>query len=77
MSLPGLFLISKRVWLKIHSWLVLVCATVTLILGLVIWFLTLETRTNMGAIWARQTPSMQQLLQQKVHGLTKSTRHTD
>ena len=65
-SLPGLLLPNNRLWLKAHSWLVVGCASVTLILGLEIWFSTLQTRASLGVMWGQQTPHMQSLLQQKV-----------
>ena len=61
MVLPG-----NRIWLKIHGWMVVVCAWFTLILGLIIWFDTLRTRSNLSTVWAQQTPQVQSLLQQKV-----------
>lgn len=39
---------------------------VTLILGLDIWFSTLQTRASLGIMWGQQTSHMQSLLQQKV-----------
>ena len=65
-SLAGIFLKLKRLWLKIYSGLVLACAMLTLILGLLIWFSTLKTRANMGTVWSQQPPNVQDLLQQKV-----------
>lgn len=36
-----------------------------MIIGLDIWVQTLKTRSNMGALWAQQTPQVQSLLQQR------------
>lgn len=57
---------SSRLWLKLHGGLVVACAIVTLALGLRIWFLTLQTRSNLGLLWARQSRENQSILQQKV-----------
>lgn len=66
LSLPALFLPTNRGWLRVQGWLVVVCATFTLSLGVAIWFETLQTRQNLSALWGRETPQIQSLLQQKV-----------
>jgi hypothetical protein len=66
LSLPGLFLPTNRGWLRTQGWLVVVCATFTLGLGLAIWVETLQTRQSLSAVWGRETPLIQSLLQQKV-----------
>lgn len=67
-SLPGIVLPlpSSRTWLKLHAGLVVTCAIVTLALGLRVWLLTLQTRSNLGLLWARQSRENQSILQQKV-----------
>ena len=65
-SLPALVMPMTRGWLKGFGYMVTVCATFTLILGLDIWFDTLKTRSRLGTIWAAQPPSSQSLLQQEV-----------
>ncbi|CAO2651153.1 Nn.00g094500.m01.CDS01 [Neocucurbitaria sp. VM-36] len=65
LSLPALFLPTNRGWLRTQGWLVVVCATFTLGLGLAIWVETLETRKNLSVLWGRETPLIQSLLQQK------------
>lgn len=67
-SLPGLVLPlpSSRIWLKLHAGLVVACAIVTLLLGLRIWFLTLQARSNLALLWASQSRENQSILQQKV-----------
>ena len=65
-SLPGATMSTNRSLLKLHSWLVIACALLTLVLGLAIWFSTLKTRSNLSVLWSRQTPDMQSLLQQRV-----------
>lgn len=67
-SLPGVVLPlpSSRTWLKLHAGLVVACAIVTLALGLRVWLLTLQTRSNLGLLWARQSREHQSVLQQKV-----------
>lgn len=64
-SLPALFLPTNRGWLRAQGWLVVVCATFTLALGLAIWIETLQTRRNLSVLWGRETPQIQSLLQQK------------
>ncbi|KAF2190533.1 hypothetical protein K469DRAFT_560112 [Zopfia rhizophila CBS 207.26] len=65
LSLPALFLPQNRGWLRAQGWLVVFCATFTLGLGLAVWASTLQTRRNLAMLWARETPLVQSLLQQK------------
>lgn len=65
LSLPALFLPQNRGWLRAQGWLVVVCATFTLGLGLSVWVETLQTRRNLGIVWGREPPLVQSLLQQK------------
>ncbi|EOA90928.1 uncharacterized protein SETTUDRAFT_25026 [Exserohilum turcica Et28A] len=65
LSLPALFLPNNRGWLRIMGWLVVVCATFTLGLGVAIWVETLGTRSNLNVLWGAETPLIQSLLQQK------------
>ena len=37
-----------------------------MVIGLVLWFDTLKTRSNLSTVWAAQTQEVQSLLQQKV-----------
>jgi hypothetical protein len=71
LSLPALFLPTSRGWLRTQGWLVVVCATFTLGLGLAIWIETLETRHNLSLLWGSEPPLIQSLLQQKVSRLCK------
>lgn len=66
LSLPALFLPTNRGWLRTQGWLLAICATFTLGLGLAIWVETLETRRHLSGIWGRERPLTQSLLQQKV-----------
>lgn len=66
LSLPALFLPTNRGWLRAQGWLVVVCATFTLGLGVAIWVETLQTRQNLSVLWGRESPQIQSLLQQKV-----------
>lgn len=66
LSLPALFLPMNRGWLRAQGWLVVVCATFTLGLGIAVWVDTLETRAELSEIWQRESPLIQSLLQQKV-----------
>ncbi|WEW56752.1 hypothetical protein PRK78_002203 [Emydomyces testavorans] len=65
LSIPGILQPNDRVWLKIHGWMVVVSGFITLIIGLVIWFLTLRTRSTLNTAWGQQTPQVQSLLQQR------------
>jgi len=64
-SLPALAMPSNRGWLKLQGWLVVVCSFFTLVLGLFMWFDTLQTRKNLNVIWGRQEPKVQSLLQER------------
>ena len=66
LSLPALFLPMNRGWLRTQGWLVVVCATFTLGLGIAVWVDTLQTRVELSEIWQREAPLIQSLLQQKV-----------
>ena len=56
----------NRGWLRTQGWLVVVCATFTLGLGIAVWVDTLQTRAELSEIWQRESPLIQSLLQQKV-----------
>jgi len=66
-SLPALALPMNRSWLKIQGWSVVLCSFFTLILGLVIWFDTLQTQKNLGIVWMKQSMQVQSLMQQRFH----------
>jgi hypothetical protein len=59
----------------IHSYAVIVCTIFTLSLGLNVWFMTLQTTSNLEAIWGTQPVEVQSLLQQRFNccGYTNST----
>ena len=67
-SLPGAALSSNRIWLKITGALITLTALLTLIIGVDIWFSTLQTRANLGITWGQQSQLSQSLIQQKVGG---------
>ncbi|KAL8941174.1 MAG: hypothetical protein Q9216_002403 [Gyalolechia sp. 2 TL-2023] len=64
-SIPGLIAKANRTWFKVHSWMVLICILVTLVIGLEIWFSTLKTRSNLGVMWQKESPEIQELLQKR------------
>ncbi|ELR04547.1 phospholipid scramblase 1 [Pseudogymnoascus destructans] len=64
-TIPALLMPTSRMWLKIHGYLVFICAMVSMAIGLVLWFDTLKTRTNLSTVWAAQAQEVQSLLQQK------------
>lgn len=65
-TIPALLMPTSRMWLKLHGYLVFVCAMVSMVIGLVLWFDTLKTRSNLSTVWAAQPQDVQSLLQQKV-----------
>lgn len=70
LSLPALAMPMSRGWLKLQAWLVVVCAVFTLVIGLFIWFDTLEVRKNLGVVWGSMSPTIQDLMQQRVRIVT-------
>jgi hypothetical protein len=65
LSIPAMVSTTHRTILRFHGYAVVFCAVFSMLIGLVIWFETLKTRSNMAALWAQQTPHVQSLLQQK------------
>jgi hypothetical protein len=55
-----------RGWLKLHGYMVVICALFTLVIGLDIWFDTLRTRQNLLVVWNAQPSATQSLVQQEV-----------
>ncbi|KAI9661236.1 MAG: phospholipid scramblase 1 [Bathelium mastoideum] len=74
-ALPAFILPLNRVFLKLHGWLVVICATFTMIVGLILWFDTLKTKSRLNTIWGEQPASEQSLLQMKFNccGYANST----
>ena len=65
-AIPGVLKSKDHRFLRAHSLLLVVCGTVSLVVGLIIWFETLQTRSMLGAIYAHQTQTMQSSIQQEV-----------
>jgi len=65
LSLPALALPTNRGWLRLQGFMTVFCAFFTLILGLVIWFDTLQTGKNLSRVWGTQSTDIQSLLQQR------------
>jgi hypothetical protein len=65
LSLPALFRPRTIRLLQIHATGVVLSALMTLVIGLQIWFSTLETHVNLAPIWNGQKPFVQSLLQFK------------
>ncbi|OBT85809.1 hypothetical protein VE02_06032 [Pseudogymnoascus sp. 03VT05] len=65
-TIPALLMPTSRMWLKLHGYLVFICAMVSMVIGLVLWFDTLKTRSNLSTVWAAQPQEVQSLLQQKL-----------
>lgn len=57
---------TSRGWLKLHGYIVVLCAVFTMIVGLDVWFETLKTRQNLFEVWVAQPPTTQSLLQQEL-----------
>jgi len=53
----------SRGWLKISAGFVAVTSTISLVLGLYIWILTLKTKNDFIDLWKAQTPQIQDLMQ--------------
>jgi len=64
-SLPALALPMNRSFLKVQGWMVVMCSFFSLILGLFIWFDTLQTQKNLMGVWTMQTVDVQSLMQQR------------
>ncbi|RMZ83782.1 hypothetical protein DV738_g1069, partial [Chaetothyriales sp. CBS 135597] len=64
-SLPAAFLPRNRFFLHLVTFLIIVTATITLAIGLNIWFSTLETHKNLTPIWNASSPVTQSMLQFK------------
>lgn len=64
-SIPAMCLKSNRMFLTAQAWLVVFCALFTLVVGLEIWFSTLETHKNLAPVWAQQSTFVQSMLQFK------------
>ncbi|MCJ1479424.1 phospholipid scramblase 1 [Lambiella insularis] len=65
LSIPGAVLSKRPIILRIVSYLIVVCAIISLAVGLEIWFTTLQTGRNLSVVWAQQTSLEQSLLQQQ------------
>jgi hypothetical protein len=65
LCIPSIVARANRTFLKIHGYAVFLCAIFTLVIGLEIWFQTLNTRANLSNVWGNQTTEMQSLLQQR------------
>ncbi|KAG9248065.1 tetraspanin [Calycina marina] len=63
LSIPAMVIPTMRGILKMHGYLVTVCAFFTMVLGLILWFETLEARTNLEAIFLKQSSTVQSLIQ--------------
>lgn len=64
LSVPAIVFPTHRTFLRIHGYAVVFCALFSLTIGLIIWFSTLKTKSNLSVIWFN-TPDAQSLLQQK------------
>ena len=65
LAIPALFRRRNFLFLQLHVVGIIIAALLTLIIGLIIWFSTLETHINLAPIWNKQTPLVQSMLQFK------------
>lgn len=61
-SVPAIISHTRR-GLKVNGFMVAICSLFTMIVGLYLWVLTLETEAEMGEQWVLQTAEVQDLLQ--------------
>ncbi|ODQ56191.1 hypothetical protein SAICODRAFT_16219 [Saitoella complicata NRRL Y-17804] len=54
---------SSRTYLMVHAYALIACAVTTLILGLLVWFITLIERADIANIWTSSSPTIQATLQ--------------
>jgi len=66
LSIPAMIMPMTRGWLKVHGYMVVVCALFTMVLGLDIWFETLKTRANLGVVFSKSPDTTKSLLQQSL-----------
>jgi hypothetical protein len=64
-SIPAMVLPMTRGWLKFHGYMTVVCALFTMILGLLVWFETLQTRGRLATIFTNSPALTQSLIQQE------------
>ncbi|KAF3161632.1 phospholipid scramblase 1 [Orbilia oligospora] len=64
-SLPAVLLPQSLFWLRLHGWMLVVCAVYSLVLGILVWVDTLTERAQMYQAWIDVGPTVQTLLQQK------------
>lgn len=69
-SIPAMVMPMTRGWLKLHGYMTVVCAIFTLVLGLFVWFETLQSRVRFGIIWGNLPTQTQSLIQQQVSFLS-------
>ncbi|MCJ1311258.1 phospholipid scramblase 1 [Agyrium rufum] len=62
-SIPAILSSRNRFLLRLQSWLIIICALFTLVIGIDLWFFTLRTRANLGGVWGHQSADVQSLLQ--------------
>ncbi|ATZ53842.1 Bcpls1 [Botrytis cinerea B05.10] len=65
-SIPAMLLSTTRGWLKLHGFFVVVCGLFTLVIGLDIWFGTLESKQSLLDTWIAQSATTQSLLQEQL-----------
>ena len=64
-TIPAIATQSKG-WLKISAGFITVTSTISLVLGLYIWILTLKTKDDFAPLWQAQTPQVQDLMETAV-----------
>ncbi|KAI3397348.1 hypothetical protein diail_11006 [Diaporthe ilicicola] len=61
-TLPAIA-IPTRGWLKLSGYMLVVNAIFSVVLGLYLWILTLQTKEALSPLWNQQTPHVQDLMQ--------------
>lgn len=65
LTIPAI-ITPTRSWLKFGSVMVLLCGIFSLVIGLVLWILTLKTKEDFAGLWGSQPAAVQDLMQTRV-----------
>jgi hypothetical protein len=63
-TIPGIVM-PTRSWLKLGVYMTVVCALFSMVLGLWLWILTLNTKESFQLLWIAQPAAVQDLMQTK------------
>ena len=65
LAIPGFLHAKDKHFLRLHAWAIIVCGATSLVVGLIIWVSTLQTRTMLGYVWAQKSTEEQSQLQKQ------------